>query len=90
MRSGELVVVSSRPDTILPGRVHERLRQVEKGVPVVGADVTRQVQGGVTVSMFGTVHAGIGLEIAPAVSAGQAARMAAQRTGGRIRRRAGA
>jgi len=84
VRSGDLVLASRRPDTVLSGRMHERLAQVYKGVPVVGADVTRQLQGGVTVSMFGTIHAGIDLEIAPAVSAGQAARMAAERTGGRI------
>ena len=65
VRSGELVVASSRPDTILSGRMHERLTQINKGVPVVGADVTRQNAGGVTVSMFGTVDAGIDLESHP-------------------------
>ena len=84
VRSGDLVARSTQSDTMLAGRTHERLQQYHKGVPVVGADVTRQTQGGVTVSMFGTVHAGIGLEVEPAVGADRAALVAARHTGGRI------
>jgi len=84
VRSGELVAAPPEPDTMLAGRSHERLRQYYHGVPVVGADVTRQIAGGTTISMFGTIHRGIGLDVAPGVSAGEAARVAARRTGGRI------
>jgi Zn-dependent metalloprotease len=66
------------------GRTHQRLQQYYKGVPVVGADVTRQLDGGVPVSVFGTVHAGIRLDAVPVLGAGEAGRVAAAATGGRM------
>ena len=61
------------------GRMHERLRQNYMGVPIVGADLTRQSEGGVTVSMFGTLHAGIGLDTVPAVAPRKRAQSPAER-----------
>ena len=54
VRSGDLVSRSVTADSMMAGRTHERLQQSYKGVPIVGADLTRQSEGGVTVSMFGT------------------------------------
>jgi Zn-dependent metalloprotease len=83
-RSGELVVLSAESDVMRPGRTHERLQQHYKGIPVVGADITRQSEGGLTVSLFGTVHAGIEIDAVPAVGPQEAGRAAARATGGRI------
>jgi Zn-dependent metalloprotease len=82
VRSGDLVARSAVADPMMTGRTHERLQQYYRGIPVVGGDLTRQSVGGVTVSLFGTVHAGIRLDTAPAVGAVEAGRAAARATGG--------
>jgi Zn-dependent metalloprotease len=84
VRSGDLVVTSTDGDTILTGRMHERLQQFYKGVPVIGGDLARQLENGATVSVFGTVYTGIELDIAPAIGAEDAARAAARATGGQV------
>ena len=71
-------------DAMMAGRTHQRLQQYYKGVPVAGAEVTRQLDGGVTVSLFGLVHAGIRLDAVPALGADEAGRVAARTTGGRM------
>ena len=55
-------------DPLLPGRTHERLAQYYQGVPVYGADITRQTDGGLTRSVFGVVYQDIDLETTPKVS----------------------
>ena len=57
VRSGELLVVSRAADPQVEGRLHERYQQLQEGIPVVGGQVTRQVQEGVTVSILGTLYA---------------------------------
>ncbi len=84
VRSGDLVVTSIEADTVLTGRTHERLQQLYKGVPVAGGDVARQLENGVTVSLFGTVHAGIELDVAPVIGADEAVRAMARATGGQV------
>jgi len=84
VRNGDLVAASSEADTVLAGRTHERLRQHYRGVPIVGADVTRQIKDGVTVSLFGTIHPGVDLDTVPAVSADAASRVVARRTGAHV------
>ena len=83
-RSGELVVRSTTADPMVAGRTHERLQQYYEGLPVVGAELTRQLQGAAMVSLFGTIHAGIALDPVPAIGAGEAGRAAARATGGRL------
>lgn len=83
VRSGELVVVRRTADTVLAGSVHERLRQLHLGVPVVGADLTRQTRDGTTVSMFGALRAGIDIDVTPSVEADRARTTAERHTGGR-------
>lgn len=80
-RTGELVVVSRQADRSLPGRTHEYLAQLHEGVQVHGGGVSRQLDRGVTVSLFGTLYSDIEVETAPALSAGEAASRLAQRTG---------
>ena len=52
IRAGELVVRKVRSDTMIEGRSHERYDQYHQGVRVFGGDITRQVAGGTTESIF--------------------------------------
>jgi thermolysin len=64
-RSGDLELRDEHQDTLLPARRHERLRQLYHGIPVWGADVARQSERGVTVSIFGWLHEGINIDTGP-------------------------
>ena len=77
VRADELVIRSRYADRQLAGRVHESAMQYHRGVPVYGGGITRQLAGGATVSIFGTIHQGIDIDITPALSA-TAARTALQ------------
>jgi thermolysin len=61
-RDGELRLRQQKDDPLVAGRVHERFDQYYKGVPVFGGQVTRQLDRGQTVSIFGTIYQGITLE----------------------------
>ncbi|HJS57637.1 MAG TPA: M4 family metallopeptidase [Vicinamibacteria bacterium] len=81
IRAGELRTTQMQQDTVLPGRRHERLVQLHRGVPVWGAEVVRQSDAqGTVVSVFGMYHAGIALDVTPVLGAA-AARSALERTG---------
>ena len=80
-RTGEFVVISRLDDERLPGREHEYAAQFFRGVPVHGGGVSRQLDRGVTVSLFGTLHQGLDVETAPALSAAEAAARLATVTG---------
>ena len=67
IRAGELRVRQTRDDTLLPGRTHERANQYYRGVRVFGADVARQLRGGATESVFGTLYDGIDIDASPAI-----------------------
>ena len=67
-RDGALTVVSREADTVLRGRVHERLQQSIDGIPILGADLARQTRDGATVSLFGQLHLGIEVDTVPTVS----------------------
>ena len=77
VRADELVIRSRYADRQLAGRVHESAMQYHRGVPVYGGGITRQLAGGATVSIFGTIHQGIDIDTTPALSA-TAARTALQ------------
>lgn len=81
LRTGELLVTSRLPDERLPGREHEYVAQFHRGVPVHGGGVSRQLDRGVTVSLFGTLHRGLDIDTAPALSADEAARRIARTAG---------
>ena len=71
-QTGDLVVISRRADRALAGRTHEYLAQVVAGISVHGGGITRQLDRGMTVSLFGTMHQGIDLDTTPQVSAAAA------------------
>jgi len=74
-RSGGLRVTQVEQDPSLPSRTIERLQQYYQGVPVWGAEVVRDLDGGVPVSIFGDVSAPVDLDTQPASTA-DAARQA--------------
>jgi thermolysin len=69
---GELRTRQVRDDTLIPGRIHERLAQFYKGVPVFGGELVRQWDGVRTVSLFGTLYGGIDRDPRPALSPDEA------------------
>ncbi|HEX6975651.1 MAG TPA: M4 family metallopeptidase [Vicinamibacterales bacterium] len=68
LRDGDLRVRTTRADTLLSGRTHVRADQYFKGVRVIGGDIARQVEQGVTLSVFGTVYEGIDVNPTPDIT----------------------
>jgi thermolysin len=87
--SRELVARLTRDDTMIPGRRHERLVQLHRGVPVFGAELARQSDAAGTLSVFGTFYEGIYLEVTPGLSGAQAEALLAGRGGRPFGRRGG-
>jgi Zn-dependent metalloprotease len=84
-RTGGLVVMSRLGDASVEGHTHEYLAQHHAGIPVFGAGVSRQLDAaGVTVSLFGTLHQGIKVNLAPALSGAQAAALLEEVHGGTV------
>ena len=81
LQSGNLRERQVREDTLLPGRVHERLAQYHQGVPVFGGEIVRQTAGGETISVFGTYYEGISLGVTPRLSADDARRVVEKLSG---------
>lgn len=69
LRADSLRALIQREDTVMPSRQHERLAQFHDGIPIFGAEVTRQTDRGVAVSMYGTLYRGIDIDITPGLSA---------------------
>lgn len=84
LRSDDLVVRRVFADRQVPGRTHERSDQRFRGVPVFGGDVVRQIDGGQTVSIFGTIYEGIDLDVTPRLTPGDAKAAIERLTGARL------
>jgi thermolysin len=82
IRDRALVVRDVQRDALVPDRVHERMDQYVRGVRIVGGDVTRQSAPDGTVSLFGTLHQEIALDLTPALSADDARAAIARAAGG--------
>ena len=80
-REGDLRLVRCEQDTVLTTRSHERLQQSYKGVPIVGGEVTRQIDHGFTVSIFGRLYLDIDLDVMPVVTVEKAQDIVERRTG---------
>ena len=72
VRSDALALASRQPDLDLQGREHESYGQYHEGVPVHGGGVTRQFAGGITISIFGTIHEDIDIVTTPRLSPNEA------------------
>jgi Zn-dependent metalloprotease len=81
LRDGQLRSRGEEADRLVEGRSHERLDQYHQGVRVFGGELVRQADGGQTVSVFGSVYTGIGLDADPALSPQDAAAVVANSTG---------
>lgn len=84
LRGGELRVRRSVDDALVAGRRIERADQYHGGVPVFGGDVTRQLNGGQVVSIFGTVYENITLDTSASVTEPAARRIVEERSGVRL------
>jgi thermolysin len=80
LRVGALRVRQVREDALLPGRTHERLTQLHRGIPVFGGELVRQTgPAGATVSVFGTLYEGIEVDATPLLSRAQVESLIAKR-----------
>jgi hypothetical protein len=73
LAAGSLRVRETANDTMVPGRSHQRLSQLYKGVPVFGGEVTRQLEGKRTISVFGTLYEDVRLDPVPKLTTTEAA-----------------
>jgi bacillolysin len=81
LQSGDLDIASSQEDTMIPGRVHERLKQMYEGVPVFGAQLVRQIDGRSIISLSGRLYDNITIDVTPQISSEQAAAIAVAASG---------
>ncbi|RPH58788.1 MAG: peptidase M4 family protein [Acidobacteria bacterium] len=81
LRVGTLDVGAIQQDTMITGRVHERLSQMYEGLPVFGGQVVRQLSGRSIVSISGRLYEGLSLSVTPVLAPDAAVERA--RTSGR-------
>ena len=81
LRVGDLDIASSQQDTMISGRVHERLRQMHRGLPVFGSELVRQMDGRSIVSLSGRLYDNITIDVTPQVSSEEAANIAVSSLG---------
>ena len=81
VRTDALVLASRQPDVSLSGRVHKAFKQYHAGVPVYGGGISRQLANGLTVSIFGTIHQGIDLDMTPQLAQNEALALVEQQAG---------
>jgi thermolysin len=80
-RAGDLRVKQVAQDPSLPSRRVERLQQYHQGVPVWGAEVVRDTESGVPLSMFGELSAQPDVDPLPGFAADGAERLLLSRAG---------
>lgn len=84
-RDGDLRLRQRRDDPMIETRTHERLDQFHKGVRVYGADLSRQIDDGLTTSVFGTIHPQIPLDdVTPTLTAADARAVIARESGAEL------
>ena len=83
-RSGDLRLRETRADKLVAGRTIERADQLHRGVRVFGGDISRQVAGGQTLSIFGTLYDGIDVDTTTTFDEPAARALVEARTGQRL------
>jgi Zn-dependent metalloprotease len=83
-RDGDLTLRQHRTDPLLPRRTHDRYDQFYQGVRVFGGDLVRQLDNGLTISIFGTLHTGIALDPVPTLTTAQARTAIAEFSGAEL------
>lgn len=81
-RSGSLRLQSIARDPMVPSRTVERFEQFHQGVRIWGADVVRDSEDGVAMSIFGVLSPDIEISTTPAVSSESAREALLKLTGG--------
>ena len=81
VRAGVLRRGTVEIDTILSGRQHERLLQYYRGVPVYGGEITRELIGGISISLGGTVYESIDISPIPTLGTNDVEGLLLQRYG---------
>ncbi len=76
LRAGRLVAARTQRDGQIPGRSHERLNQYHEGVRVFGGQLVWQKEGGLILSVTGSLYDGIDAGTRPSLSADAAAQKA--------------
>lgn len=79
--AGDLAPRIVREDTMIVGRQHERLQQLHRGVPVFGGELVRQMDGALTLTVFGTLYEGIDVDVTPSLGPRDAERIVERRGG---------
>ena len=74
--SGELVPARVQRDSQFEGRVHERLNQMHRGVPVFGGQLVWQKEGGEVLSVTGKIFPDIDIDPEPRLSLDEASSIA--------------
>jgi bacillolysin len=73
VQAGDLRLLRTQADLLLPDRHHERFSQLHRGVPIFGGELVRQSDAAGAVSVFGTYHPDVQVDTKPTLSAEQAA-----------------
>jgi bacillolysin len=81
LASGDLDIASIQDDTMMAGRIHERLAQRHEGLPVFGGQLARQIDGRGVVSLSGRLYEGVSLNVVPSIDSATAARIAERDAG---------
>ena len=81
-RAGQLRLRETRGDELVPGRTHERFDQLHHGVRVWGGDITRQIDRGIAVSLFGALYEDLTLNVEPVLAPEEARDIVSRLAGG--------
>ena len=81
VRDGQVRSRGEDADLLVAGRTHERLDQYYQGVRVFGGELVRQADEGQTVSVFGALYTGVGLDVDPTLSPADVADIIEEMTG---------
>jgi len=83
-RDGQVRSRGEIADPLMGGRSTERFDQYYQGVRVFGGELVREADHGQTLSVFGSVYAGIGIDVDPTLSPDDAADIVAEMAGAAI------
>src|SRR5205823_5589717 len=84
LRNRDLRMRDRHEDKLLEGRTIERADQYYKGVRVFGADVARQLQGGVLLSVFGTLYPNVSVDTVAKIDADRAREIVQAQSGAEL------
>jgi len=79
--NGTLDIGATQQDTMIRGRVHERLKQMYQGLPVFGSELVRQMDGRSIVSLSGRLYDNITIDVTPQISSERAEEVAIEAVG---------